>query len=103
MEHSKKYKCSFCIYQSDRAYNLKVHQRNRHKDDQQATDRNSTLNTNLDQFNRNQVDINKYNIIANELQNLKKDYITIEQERDQLVSNLNSVKQERLVQNYQQP
>ena len=69
MEHSKKYKCSFCIYQSDRAYNLKVHQRNRHKDVQQAnyqglvTDRNSTLNTNLDQFNQNQFDINKYAVV----------------------------------------
>ena len=32
MEHSKKYKCSFCIYRSDRKYNLKVHQKIKHKD-----------------------------------------------------------------------
>ena len=32
MEHSKKYKCPFCIYRSDRKYNIKVHQKNKHKD-----------------------------------------------------------------------
>ena len=32
MEHSKKYKCSFCIYRSDGKYNIKVHHKNKHKD-----------------------------------------------------------------------
>ena len=102
------HKCSKCEYESVHKFNLKRHYAVKHAvhaQTQVLPTQNplGQLNTNWYQFNQNQVDRNQYNIIAKELQNLKRDYITIEKERDQLVSNRNSVEQERLVQNSQQP
>ena len=40
---NNKYKCTFCNYQSDRRYNLMIHQRNRHREKISTNNLNSLI------------------------------------------------------------
>ena len=91
MKHSKKFKCSFCIYQSDRAYNLKIHQRKKHTDVQQGIYQELSTNKNLNQFKSNEIDRKQHDIIPNELQNLKRILLISNRNVINLIKKLNTL------------